>query len=366
MSQPPEYPGIPAEPQGSDQGTTGYPPPPPPPGFGTQPPPPPNYGAPPPPPPPGYGAPPPPPPGYGAPPPPPPGYGQPPGGYSAPGYGTPPPPPGYGPPSAPPAGYPAQPGFGGPPRPEFNVGEAISWSWNKFTKNVAALVVPVIVYALMIGALVGVMFAVTFGLSDRTTSSYTDAYGNTYESTNVALSPIAGIVIFLVSIAILAVALYMHAGLTTGGLDIADGKPVTIGTFFKPRNLGSVILTALLVIIGTSIGSILCVIPGLIFGFVSQFAIAAAVDKSLSPIDSIKHSIATVRSNIGASLLSYLVQIAAVVLGELACYVGMFVGIPLAVLVQIYTYRKLSGGNVVPVEQPGPPVGMPPPGPQMA
>ncbi|KAA1248747.1 hypothetical protein F0Q45_18945 [Mycobacterium simiae] len=242
----------------------------------------------------------------------------------------------------------------------------MSWSWNKFTKNVAALVVPVIVYAVAIGALVGVMAGVTFGLSDTTTSTITDAYGNTYESTDVALSPIAGIVIFLISVAILAVAIYMHAGLTTGGLDIADGRPVTIGTFFKPRNLGAVILTALLVIIGTSIGSVLCIIPGLIFGFISQFAIAAAVDKSLSPIESIKHSIATVRSNLGASLLSYLVQVAAVVLGELACYVGMFVGIPLAVLVQIYTYRKLSGGNVVPVEQPGPPVGMPPPGPQMA
>ena len=38
---------------------------------------------------------------------------------------------------------------------------------------------------------------------------------------------------------------------------------------------------------------------------------------------------------------------------------------PVALLIQVYTYRKLSGGQVVPVEQPGYPAG-PPPGPQYA
>ncbi|WP_168991098.1 hypothetical protein [Mycobacterium attenuatum] len=46
MSQPPEHPGNPADPQGGDHSTSGYPPPPPPPGYGTTPAPPPGYGAP--------------------------------------------------------------------------------------------------------------------------------------------------------------------------------------------------------------------------------------------------------------------------------------------------------------------------------
>ena len=89
MSQPPDYPGTPADPQRGNQTPPGYPPPP-------------GYGAPPPPPPagPGYGAPPP-GPGYGrhaSPPPGPGGYGPPPG--PPPSYGTPPPPPGaYRPPA---------------------------------------------------------------------------------------------------------------------------------------------------------------------------------------------------------------------------------------------------------------------------
>ncbi|QUR67199.1 hypothetical protein [Mycobacterium spongiae] len=348
MSQPPEHPGHPADPQGGNQGTPGQPPPP------------------------GYGAPPPPPPGYSAPPPPapPPGYGQPPGGYPPPGYGAPPPPPpGYSapPPPAPPpgygqppAGYPPQPGMGGPPKSGFNVGDAISWAWNRFTQNALALVVPILAYVVALSAVIGVTAALVFGLSDHTATTYTDDYGFTSESVNMTLGPVAVFILFLGYIAVFFVAVFMHAGITTGCLDIADGKPVTVGTFFRPRNLGTVIVTGLLFAVLVLVGSVLCVIPGLIIGFLAQFAIVAAVDRSLSPIDSIKASVATVRSDIGSTVLSWLVQGAAVFIGELLCFVGLLAGIPVASLVQTYTWRKLSGGHVVPLSQPGPPVGMPP------
>ncbi|GFP47210.1 hypothetical protein MKANGN_10880 [Mycobacterium kansasii] len=353
MSQPPEHPGTPADPQGGDRSTSGYPPPPPPPGYGTTPPPP-GYGAPPPPPP-GYGAP---PPGYGAPPPPPPGYGPPPGGYSAPGYNAPPPPPGYGPPGAPAPGYPPQPGFGGQPKSGFNVGEAISWAWNKFTKNVAALVVPLVIYGLTMAAVIGIPLAIAFATAQTTTTTVVE-YDYSYHTTSAEFSAIGWILTIIGYIALFFVVAYMHAGLLTGCLDIADGKPVSIGTFFKPRNVGAVVLTSFLLAVGAMILS--CTIVGpLVLAFFAQFAIAFVVDKSLSPIESIKASIATVRGELGSSALSWLVQYAAVLIGELACLVGMVVGVPVAALVQVYTYRKLTGGQVVPVEQTAPPGGYPP------
>ncbi|HUH71494.1 MAG TPA: hypothetical protein VLZ05_22995, partial [Mycobacterium sp.] len=163
--------------------------------------------------------------------------------------------------------------------------------------------------------------------------------------------------------------IFMHAGLLSGCLDIADGKPVTIGSFFKPRNLGRVFLAALVVAIGTWIGLILCIIPGIIFGFLAMFAITFVVDRSLSPIESVKASFATVRSNVGSTLLSWLVQTAAILVGEFLCGIGLLVALPFALLVHTYTYRKLSGGQVVPLErpgyQPGPLPGIPP-GPQPA
>jgi uncharacterized membrane protein len=137
----------------------------------------------------------------------------------------------------------------------------------------------------------------------------------------------------------------------SGILDIADGRPVTIGSFFKPRNFGVVILAALLVGLISGIGYLLCIIPGLIFSFFALFTIAFAIDRSLPAFEALKASIATVRSNIGGALLSWLVQILLLVIGALLCGVGTIVAAPLALLIQVYTYRRLSGGQIAPVSQ---------------
>jgi uncharacterized membrane protein len=371
MSQPPEYPGNPVDPQ-RGQTPPGYPPPP---GYGAPPPPPPGgpgYGAPPPPPPggPGYGAPPP-GPGYGRHSSPPPGPGGP-GGYGPPpgegppSYGAPPPPPpsGYGAPpagyGAPPAGYPPQPGYGAPVGPggpaQFNIGEAVSWAWNKFTKNAVALIVPLLIYIVVIGIIAVIAGVLPAVLGESTTTTYTDAYGNTASGTAITYGAASYAVMVVGYILLFIAAIFMAVAILSGCLDIADGKPVSIGSFFKPRNLGPVFLTAVLVGLGTAIGS-LCIIGGIIFGFIAQFAIAFVIDRSLSPIDAIKASYETAKNNIGSALISFLVQYAIIIVGELLCGVGLLVAMPVALLIQVYTYRKLSGGQVVPVEQPGYPGG---------
>jgi uncharacterized membrane protein len=338
MSQPPGYPGTPADPDGGNQNPPGYPPPP---SYGT-PPPPPGYGAPPPP---GYGAPP--PPGYNAPPP---------RGYSAPpplpGYGPPggpPPPPGYGPP----VGYPP-PGYGGQPIQQFSVGDAFNWAWNKFGKNALALIVAYLVYR-VVSAVFSIATRLASRLGEQTTS--------------------AGLVAGLLAVALILYVLslgwevFTWAALLTGCLDIADGKPVTIGSFFKPRNFGQVILAALLVGVLTAVGFVLLIIPGIIFAVLASFTIFFVIDRSLGPVEALKASIAMVRSNIGEVLLALFAVVATTIVGFLACVVGLLVAVPVAALVMTYTYRKLSGGQVVPLEQPGyqpgPPPGRPP-GPQPA
>ena len=141
---------------------------------------------------------------------------------------------------------------------------------------------------------------------------------------------------------------------------------MTIATFFKPRNLVGVVITAILVALATTLLSLLCLIPGIIFGFLAQFAVHFVVDRSQSPIAAVKSSITTSRSDVGGTLLSWLVQYAAMLIGEALCLIGLFVAFPVALLLQTYTYRKLSGGVIAPLDQPGYPQGPPvstPPGP---
>jgi uncharacterized membrane protein len=239
----------------------------------------------------------------------------------------------------------------------------VSWAWNKFTKNALALIVPVLGYGVVLTVL-GVAVAMLPVALGESSTSYTDNYPNTVGgTTTVTLGPLSIAVMVIGYTLIFLVAVFMTAGLVTGSLDIADGKPVGIASFFQPRNLGRVFLTALLIAVATWIGS-LCIIGGVIVGFIAQFAIAFVVDRSLSPVESIKASFETIRSNFGGALLSWLVQYAIVVVGAFVCGIGLLVAFPLALLIQVYTYRKLSGGQVVPVEQPGYP-GIPP-GPQPA
>jgi uncharacterized membrane protein len=339
MSQPPEHPGNPHDPYGGNPHPGDYPPPP---GYGPPPGPPPGYGPPPGPPQPGYG----PPPGYGAPPPPPPGYAPPP----PPGYGPPPgypPPPGYGPPP----GYPPAPGYGPPPGSGFSIGEATGWAWNKFKKNPGPLVLAALIYG-VIGVVVhGLVFVLMGGATANTTGVDGD-YGASFAA---SLGTVGTLVLSIVSFVF---GIFVQAAFLSGGLDLADGRPVTVGSFFKPRNFGTVVLAgALLSVISAALDLLSLVGPLLgllsllavaVFTFFALFTIAFATDRGLAPIDALKASVNTVQTHIGETLVSFLVQGLLVVAGLFCFVIPILVTGPLALLIQVYTYRRLSGGPIAP------------------
>ncbi|MGC1806688.1 MAG: hypothetical protein WA752_22345, partial [Mycobacterium sp.] len=55
-----------------------------------------------------------------------------------------------------------------------------------------------------------------------------------------------------------------------------------------------------------------------------------------------------VKANVGATLLSLLVQGLILVAGFIACGIGVIAAGPVALLIQAYTYRRLSGGPIAP------------------
>ena len=340
------------------------PPPPPPPGNnppGSNPPPPPPGGAYPPPPPGGY---PPPPPGGYPPPPPPGGYPPPP----PPGGAYPPPPPGSYPPPPPPGGaaYPPPggfppPGFGAP-RPAYSVGDAFSWAWGKFSANAVPLIVATLVFGAIAG-LLQVIFGVLSTAVAPESTSYTATDAGFSFSYNVN-SPGSLAITILSYIVSLVVGAAIQSAYYSGILDIANGQPVTIGSFFKPRNVGAVIIAAVIVGLLTSIGFVLCIIPGIVVVLFTMFTVVALLDRNLAPIDAIKASFDVAKNNFGAVFLTAIVVFAAVLVGALLCGVGLLVALPLVALIEVYAWRKLSGGQVAELNpQPLPPG---PPGPQVS
>ncbi|UNB54113.1 hypothetical protein [Mycolicibacterium sp. YH-1] len=296
----------------------------------------------------------PPPPQGGYPPPPQGGYPPPPqGGYPPPPQGGYPPPPqgGYPPP---PQGYPPAPGYppvGGPGygAPVYSVGEAFSWAWNKFSKNAVPLIVPTLVYAIIVSIVYGIVYGTAMALApDSTFESYETDTSFSY-SYNAGLGAASIVVLILGGLLLLVLVAAVQSAFLSGVLDIANGQPVTIGSFFKPRNVTNVIIATLIVGVLTSIGYALCVVPGLVVALFAIFTTVIVVDRGTGAIDAIKGSFEIVKANFVQVLLAYLVIAATTFVGSLLCGVGLLVAIPVAALFLVFTYRRLSGGQVAPL-----------------
>lgn len=137
-------------------------------------------------------------------------------------------------------------------------------------------------------------------------------------------------------------------GYINGVLKIANGEAVTFATMVHPRRLGAVLGLQILIGAGVLIGSVLCVLPGMAVAFLTLFAAFVLLDRDVSIPAAIKTSARLVKANFPTVLLMYLICAAIATGGQLACLVGLLVAIPLGLLYQTYTYRFVSGGQLVP------------------
>lgn len=327
MTQPPQDSGDqpssnqpPQQPQ--QQGN--FPPPPP----GSYPPPPGNY-----PPPGGYGPP------QGNYPPPPGNFPPPPGNYGPPQGNYPPPPPGYYPPPAP--GYPA------PGGTTLSIGDGLSWAFKQLGKHIGPLLVSTLVYGAIIGLLSGALYGLLIAVSPNTVNYYSESSSYFY-SGGVVMGPVGTLISMVGNLVVLAVGGVILSAYLGGLFDIADGRPVSVGSFFKPRKVGSLVIATLIIGVLTSIGSFLCFIPGLLVSIFTMFTTVALLDRNLSPIDALKTSFEIVKARFIDCLLVWLMTIAIIAGGALLCGVGLLVAIPVAFLFEIFAFRRITGGNVVP------------------
>jgi uncharacterized membrane protein len=246
-----------------------------------------------------------------------------------------------------------------------NIGEGFSWAWNKFTQNAVPLIVATLIFGVIVGVLYGIIYGLAFALAPASVTTY-DSSGNGFEYSTSASFGVASILVLVVGMVLLFVVVAAIQSAYLGGiLDIANGQPVTIGSFLKPRNVGSVIVATLIIGIAASIGYALCVVPGLAVAILTFFAIIALLDRNLSAVDGIKASYELVKANFVPTLLTWLSCAAIAVVGALACFVGLFVAIPVASLLQVYAWRRLSGQEIAALNPqplpPGPPQQFGPP-----
>jgi len=127
-----------------------------------------------------------------------------------------------------------------------------------------------------------------------------------------------------------------------GVLDVAEGRPFELGQLFTRIPWGSGIITSILVSLMTTVGMLLCVLPGIAVAVFAYFSLYFVIDRQLSPVDAIKASFGLVRDNLGNTILWVLVAFVMMVVGACLCGVGLLVAMPLMYLGSAYTYKKLT------------------------
>lgn len=240
-----------------------------------------------------------------------------------------------------------------------------------FSKNAVALIVVTLVYGLIVAALQAIFGFASAAVDSGDNASYMSDGSSFSFSYNIS-SPAGFAVSLLGYVVALVVGAAIQSAYYGGMLDIANGEQVSIGSFFRPRHVGRVIIAGLIVGLLTSIGLMLCVIPGIAVAIFLMFTVIALLDRNLSPIDAIKTSFETVKNNFVPALLTFLVVVLAAIVGAVLCLVGLLVAIPLVALIEVYAFRRLTGGQVAELNPqplpPGPPdqrwTPQPPPPPQ--
>lgn len=141
-----------------------------------------------------------------------------------------------------------------------------------------------------------------------------------------------------------AVGMVLNGGLYRCALKQLRGGQVSVGDFFSVfDSIVPLVITGVIVSILETIGSYMCIIPGIIVSGLLMFAIPAVVDRNIGPGEALRISFDATKSNWIMFAVFGLVMRILMGLGALACCVGLLATIPLFVLTISIAYRDTLG-----------------------
>jgi uncharacterized membrane protein len=216
------------------------------------------------------------------------------------------------------------------------VGDAFNYGWKKFQENLGPILIAMVIFFVVI---VVVNFIGTL---------FIGGIGEITDPDDIGFGAFFSVGYLFFSLLGALVSLLVQAALVRGALNISKGEQIDIQTFLTTENLGQIVLASIILAIGTAIGFVLCIIPGLIVIFFSIFTYQFILDKGLPAWDAIKASFALVNQNLGSMVGLILASWLALFVGALLCGIGLIVAIPVTVIATVYAYRVLSGQAVTP------------------
>jgi uncharacterized membrane protein len=201
---------------------------------------------------------------------------------------------------------------------KFGIGEAFSFGWKTVIENLWFCVGVVLVG--MVAAIISNQISEAIAKSHFFLASF----------------------VFTVGIWLLGA--LVQAIVYKGLLMMVDGhKPTTLKELLPAQNTYKhYLLGSILFAIGSFIGFVLLIIPGIIFSLAYGLYGFIVIEKGTAPLEAFKHSAEITRGHRGQLFLFGLACLGVCLLGALALGIGLLVATPVTLLATGFVYKKLS------------------------
>jgi hypothetical protein len=210
----------------------------------------------------------------------------------------------------------------------FTIGEAVRYGWDIMKDNLAFLLA----------------FVLILWLAEAIPSGLQAGLGRNSAGLNVIFGIIGFIVSFFVGMAYIKAGLRYTAGEQADFTDLYSAYPHLWNYF-----LGAILYG--LIVLG---GLILCIIPGIYWGVKYQFFGYFIIDQERTPTNALTRSGQVTQGIKGYLFLFNLAQLGIMILGFLACIVGILVAIPVNFVAHAYVYRRLVATEGAAMQPPQP------------
>jgi hypothetical protein len=250
-----------------------------------------------------------------------------------------------------PGGYGQGGGYTGTPQIRF---DAIGDAWRLLQAQMSTWIVAQLLMLVVVGItyfvaifVFGIILAATFGLLSKTPLGF-------------FAFPLA---IFVPLAIILSVMFILMGGMYRMAIRQMRGDTIQVGDLFATADIiGPLAVGSILMSLFIGIGVIFCYVPGLIVAGLLMFTIPLIVDRGMAPMDAIRLSYETLKSQmLMATVFLIVVQFVAG-LGAIACGIGALVTYPLYFLSIAVLYRDFFLGGALPPASPYYQNPTPPPG----
>lgn len=221
--------------------------------------------------------------------------------------------------------------FEQPAAPQVRLGEWISEGWDMFTKQWQTWVLLVVTFFVI---------SVVVMLPGAFLAQVLDAGREPSEGP----SGVAMLISFLGNILSLIISNFLLAGGFRTAFKQLRGETISVGDLFSASDVFLWLVPAqLLISLITTVGIVLCIVPGLIANGLLFFAIPLIVAAGLGPFEAMQRSFELTKQNILMFTLFPIVVGLLAALGILACGVGVLATAPLYFTITAVAYRDLFG-----------------------